>query len=584
MHEYSLSYALLLTIAAGFSLVSAALLWRRWNVPGVTPLFVFFIGLFVWSATYVPYWLVTTSAARLFWLDVTFFGVVIGPTALFVFTLYFAQHERWVTRRFVLLLTIQPILTLVLLWSDPAHGQFFAGTRTAESSTILEGGPWFWVNVVYSYGLIIISYALLVGHYRRVAVPYRQQIVVVLLAFSLPLLGNIISLAGLSPLPDIDLTPLLFTLTGLMLLYALFYKELFDLAPVARDKVMDTIREPVFVVDSRQRLVDINPAAWRLLSETHAHLKGVFIGQPVTLFFPDWPDWLADEDAPGEIKVSLADQQRTYERLLSPLTDRHGSHMGEVLVLNNITRRKLESQREFELALEKERIALLTTFIRSTGHEFRTPLTIINSSAYLMARQDDPIRRASKMAQIAESVTRITRLVEMMIATVELQSRDTLRHESVDVGSILEKVCGNLNEKYGSQPTLECEVSANLPPVLGEPDYLQDAVTHVLDNAFRFTPDDGTISVIAWAEAGEVHLQVRDSGPGMDADILKNAYKTFWRQDSAQSTPGVGLGLPITRRVVELHEGQIVIDSQPGHGTCVHISLPAMCAEPVCPV
>ena len=579
MHEYSLSYALLLFIAAGFSSAAAVLLWRRRAVPGALPLCVFFVALFVWSLTYAFYWLSTASAVRLFWLDVTFFGVVLTSPAVFLFTLSYTQREHWITRNVVILLVIPPLLTLILLWTDPLHGWFFGGQRNADSSNILNGGQAFWAYVLYAYGLLLISYGLLLRYYRRQAKPYRQQTTVVLAAFALPWLGNFVGLAEVSPLPDIDLTPLFFTMTGLMLVYALFYKELFDLVPVARDTVMETMREPVFVVDERQRVVDLNLAARRLLDKMRPLSVGGYIGLPVTDFFAEWPQWIVASDEHSEMQLELDGQTQHYERRLTPLSDNHGLPLGRIMVLNNITRRKQALQRELDLKLEKERMRLLATFIRGAGHEFRTPLTVINSSVHLMTRTDDAERRAIRAEQVMRNVQRITHLIDMMITTVDLESRDTLQHEPVNIAAILEDVCHMMVAKYNDQPQLMYEIEPGLPLVLGSADYLRQAFELLLDNAFCFTPDHGKVNLVVWAEMGEVRLQIRDTGPGIPADLLANVFTMFWRQDEAHTTPGFGLGLPITRRIVELHNGHITIDSPPGEGLRVRLRLPVLISE-----
>jgi signal transduction histidine kinase len=529
----------------------------------------------IWSLTYAFYWLSSTAQDRIFWLDATYVGVVIAPGAFFVFKLVYTHRERWINRATLGLLTIEPVITLILLWTDPLHGVFFDGKRTPDSSTIFDGGPWFWTHVVYSYGILMVSYVLLVQLYRRTEPPYRQQTRAVLFAVTLPWISNIISIVGLNPLPALDLTPVAFTVTGLILTYALFYNQLFDLMPVARDKVIETMREPVFVVDAQRRIIDLNPAARRLLHEMMPKPADSFIGQPITVFFSDWTRWITEGDTRTETRLEIAGKERYYERLISPLIDPHGQQQGKVVVLNNITRRKLEQQRELEIRLEKERRHLLSTFIQNASHEFRTPLTVINSSAHLMARLDDPAKRAAKVEQIQQEARRITRLVDMLLLMSQLESQEALTCGPVDLNAVADAASSELNTARGETPVIRCEQQASLPPVMGEQDYLIDAVGQLLDNARRFTPPDGTITLATGADNGHVWIEVRDTGPGISEKMLSTIFETFWREDVAHSTPGFGLGLSISKKIIEMHGGTLEVHSVPRQGSTFRALLPA---------
>ena len=573
MHEWALYYAILLSIAAVVSSVTAVLLWRRRHVPAAFPLFLYALASLIWSLTYAIYWLAPTGSARILWLDATYVGVVIAPGAFFVFTLMYTHRARWINRTTVALLTIEPLITLLLLWTDPLHGVFFDGKRTPESSTIFDGGPWFWTHLIYSYGLLLISYILLLQAYRHAVGPYRPQTRTVLIAVTIPWLSNIISLIGLNPLPALDLTPVAFTVTGIVLTYAVFYERLFDLMPVARGKVVETMREPVFVIDEQRRIVDLNPAARQLLGEMLPKPEDSFIGQPINAVFADVTRWISDE-AQTEASVDVNGKTRYYERLISPLTDLRGRSQGKVIVLNNITRRKLEQQRQLEMQLEKERRHLLTAFIQHASHEFRTPLTVITSSAHLITRLDDVEKRNVKAHQIEREAHRITRLVDTLLVMARLEQLDTLNGSPLDVNAVIARACSQSTASSDRTPAICSELRANLPPVMGDADYLQEAVRQLLDNARRFTPPEGTVTLASGTDDGRVWIEVRDTGPGMDTGLLKTVFETFGREDVARTTPGLGIGLSIARKITEMHSGTLDVHSVPGEGSTFRITLP----------
>jgi signal transduction histidine kinase len=117
-------------------------------------------------------------------------------------------------------------------------------------------------------------------------------------------------------------------------------------------------------------------------------------------------------------------------------------------------------------------------------------------------------------------------------------------------------------------------MQSDLPPVMGHRTYLDDAISQIMENACRFTPDGGEINVRTGSTNGHVLLEIQDSGPGISRDVLPRVFETFWRQDSAHSTPGFGLGLSIAQKIIEQHGGEITVDSETGQGTQVQVRLP----------
>ncbi|MBK8022355.1 MAG: PAS domain-containing protein [Chloroflexi bacterium] len=379
---------------------------------------------------------------------------------------------------------------------------FFAGKQSPESSTILDGGPWFWIHVLYSYGLILIATALLLQALLRSTRVFRQQAALALFAALIPSISNLISLTGLNPLHGLDLTPLSFTL-GLIFTFSLYRTRLLDLIPVARFQVVDQMSVGVLVIDPHHRIVDTNPAALALLKQMNGLQSGHLISTSVRTVLPDWESWIARE-APINFVVdgdSHTADAPTLRVAISPLLDAQAGNRGQIVMLSHVTKekrmetelrqslnyfqalfdsatdaificdaatgrvldanlracdlfgctreelidsrevdhfkpgvapftresdnqsmwldtrirparlgnddrflvrvsditeQKQAQQREFELALERERVSILSSFIRDASHEFRTPLSIMRIGLYLLTRTDDAAQRQEK--------------------------------------------------------------------------------------------------------------------------------------------------------------------------------------------
>ncbi|MCA9914146.1 MAG: PAS domain S-box protein [Anaerolineae bacterium] len=243
----------------------------------------------------------------------------------------------------------------------------------------------------------------------------------------------------------------------------------------------------------------------------------------------------------------------------------------------DITERKEDQQKALDAALEKIRVNISTGFIRDAAHEFRSPLTLINTQSYLMSRTDQREKRQKYADNMMLQVERIIRLVQMLTRIVELETSTLRRNTVIDVPSLVGMLCQQmkLSRKPG-QPDIvfHDDASPGLPPIQGDPDYLTDAFRQVLDNALRFTPADGVITVRVTQDERNIIVTIEDTGMGIPEWAVQHIFQSFWRHDEAHQTPGFGLGLPIARRAIHLHDGKIFVQSQESKGTLVTIHLP----------
>ena len=713
MYEQSSVYVVLLALSAGVSAFTAWIAWSRRKIPGAYSVVFFLVGLCFWSLTYALFW-ASPLFMRPFWLNVTYFGVVTAPVAFFVFTLYQTGRRRWISRRRNLaLLFVMRVVCFILLRTDPLHVFFFAVKQTAGSSVILDGGPGFWANLVYLYGLMLIGTVLLAQAWRQSHPVFRAQAGLVLFAALLPWVSNIISLSGLNPLHGLDLTPMSFTLTGLILTYSLYRTGLLDLAPVARSQVVETMTDSVIVIDGRQRIIDTNPAADALLAALSGSQQSP-VGQPLDRLLPAWAHGPANspltEFTAHVSGVGGADEQeRSFRVAISPLLNAHGVRQGTVLVgsdvteqkrleaalqqnltylraifetstdaifileadtgrildtnvrateifgytrealidsndmnlfltgtepytkanalvffqrarnegpqafewlgrsqqneqlwldmrirharlgdterfvmtVNDITERKRTQQRDFELALERERVQILEHFIRDASHEFRTPLATIRTSLYLLGRSDEPAHRQRKMAQIDREVTRLTRLIEMQVTLTALDSGLALDVQPVDLNGLVRKCAETERDSIETTPRLELDLADDVGLIDMDADLMREALRQLVDNAIQYSDAGGVVTVSTRRHCNTIQIEIRDSGRGISAQVLPHIFDRFFRVDSAHTSPGFGLGLPIAKRIVEAHGGQVSVASQAGQGSVFTVALPVKRGGPL---
>lgn len=367
-------------LAGAICLVAGILILQtRRKAPGSIPLGIFMFALSWWDLTYSLFWANTAAPYPNFWLYITYISAVIVPAAVMMFALQISGLGRLLRRPIVLALCIEPMLVLAALFTDPQHGLFFGETPTQKIGMILGGGPVFWTNVVYSYLLILIGTIVLVRRFMQTSGIYRKQIAVILVAIGFPWLSSILFVLGFRPFPNADNTPLLFTIAGLASTYAVLRYRLLNIIPIARHVLIENMSDGLLVLDSQNRLVDINPAAEQVLR----FRKKSRIGEPVEDVFSEWSDVVKALYNVNNIRVevSIDYPSKSYLDLkVSPLYDGNRNLIGRLVVWRDIT------------PLKKAQAELQEQAIRD-------PLTGLYNRRYLLERVDLEFARARRENQ-----------------------------------------------------------------------------------------------------------------------------------------------------------------------------------------
>src|SRR5947209_2004430 len=370
MHWRFTPYAIPLIIATIISAWLVFVAWRRRSTPGRIPFGLLMLGVGEWSLTYAVELGCAGLPTVLFWDNLTWVGAVIGPAAWLAFALQYTGRARLLTPRLVVLLTIEPLITLLLAWTNTMHGLTGSNVRVESSNSfsalVYTNGPWFWINIVYSYVLLLLGAWLIISFIRTLvgsAVAYRGQVGALVIAVLAPWLVNAITTFGFSPFPHLDLTPLAFTITGLAMAWSLFCFRLLDIVPVARHAVVESMSDAVIVLDQHNRITDLNPAAQRLFGRPLTEL----IGRPVAQVASAWSEQVqrfrSATEAHEEIVLAVDGAARSFDLRISPLSDHHGSLSGRLIVLRDVTERKqameaLERAREEQAASARDNARL----------------------------------------------------------------------------------------------------------------------------------------------------------------------------------------------------------------------------------
>ena len=344
---------IIMTISALIALGVIVYFWKRRHSPGGLYFILLMAFTAVWALASAGELASFRTGDKILFSKLSYLGIVSVPTLWMLFTAHYSQQTGWLTRTRMILFWVIPAITLILVSTNELHGWIWPAITPISSDPgallVYDHGPAFWVNAGYAYLMILAGTVFLVTLAFRSHRLYRQQVAIMILAVFAPWIGNILYLLRLNPWPGMDLTPLTFAITGIAITWGLFGFRMFDLAPVAREALIERMGDGILVLSVNDLVVDINPAACRLIDRPAADV----VGKPIIEVLSAWPDLINRyrDMVDAQVELSFNDNQWIDLRI-SPLYDKRKQLTGRLIVLRDITERKksaaeMAAQRNF---------------------------------------------------------------------------------------------------------------------------------------------------------------------------------------------------------------------------------------------
>jgi two-component system sensor histidine kinase KdpD len=238
-------------------------------------------------------------------------------------------------------------------------------------------------------------------------------------------------------------------------------------------------------------------------------------------------------------------------------------------------RHQAERTREAQVLIETER--LRSSLLSSVSHDLRTPLAAITGSASSLLSEGtglDPSVRKDLLENIRDEAERLERLVANLLEMTQLEAGSVpLRREMHHMGEIIGSAIARLEKRIGNHP-LSTQVPTDLPLVPMDALLMEQVVINLLENALKYAPDGTPIQVSAWVEKGWMGLRVADQGPGIPPEDLDRLFEKFYQGAQKGRKGGAGLGLAISRGIVQIHGGSIRAMNRAEGGAAFEIRLP----------
>jgi PAS domain S-box-containing protein len=383
-------------------------------------------------------------------------------------------------------------------------------------------------------------------------------------------------------------------------------RELLSEAEARNRAVLEAALDPILITDSRGFVLDLNPAFTQLFG----HERRAALGRPVATFFVDpalgescfaEAQHAAASPAAGEPPSRREFEwwgrdgtELPMELSIVPTTTTEGGATFTVFLRDLSERRRVEQMRRMGLELElqnaqiREASRLKSEFLANMSHELRTPLnSIIGFSELLQDGQVEPgsEEQAEFLGDILRSSRHLLRLISDILDLSKVEAgKMTFHPETVDLRAQVGEVTSLLRPAAAARGVhVWVDVSTALESVLLDPGRLRQVLYNYLSNAIKFTTEGAAVAVRVFPVEGECFtIEVEDSGEGIDESELPRLFLDFEQLDSGASKrhAGTGLGLALTKRLVEAQGGSVAVRSEVGRGSVFAATLPMHVVDP----
>lgn len=572
----SVVYFLAAIVACGL----VYLVSRKSQVPGVTAFLILTIAIAEWSFTYGMEILSNSLAVKTLWAQFEYIGISIIPVGWFLFAQAYSGNEKWGSLSRIISLCIIPVITILAAFTNQWYGLIWAEYAAANSGLIsvfhaARYGTWWWVFFVYSYILLFWGSLVILWARRYRGAAYRKQYALILVALILPWGANALYLASLSPIRMLDLSPIAFTISAVIFGWGMFRFSLFDLVPISGQPVIQRLAAAAFVLDLKDRIVEINPAAYRLLSTPEVDPIGVSVLYAFEWWVSIVPEQRDAIESQQDITLYIDGMRCYFSLQITPIWNASSQLTGRFVILRDITGDKLAGE---AMALAQVK----TEFLAKVGHELRSPLTSILGLAEMLdygvyGPLTEDQQGAVKM--IFDSSQQMTRIVNDLLQQSRLE-RGTFQLDisEFSISDLLDRLSTNVKPAAAiKRLDFTVGISPDMPKTVRSDSLrLYQIFSNLTENAIKYT-HQGKVAVRIY-KIDEQHyaFEVSDTGVGIPKELQRIIFNPFQQVDvtPSQKESGFGLGLSIVKQLLSLMDGEIKLTSEVGKGSTFTVILP----------
>lgn len=539
----------------------------------------------IWSVAYGLELGSNTLEQMKFLINIEYIGIVALPISWFMFCIELTGKGKWIRKNSnKILIAIVPVLTLVLLWTNSLHHLHYSNLAVDNSAGFpmlkITPGISYYLFTFYFYILLGIGNYLLIKKFSKSDAVYRKQNWVIMIAAFLPWAANFSYMLGLRPLPNLDVTPFAFLVSVLMIFIAIYRFELFDILPIAREKVLELMQDAFIVLDHQNRIIDYNSAFKKY---TCAVQSGQLIGKNIVDILPNQHQLVKFLDKHHSGKIEMLVETTTgifdLEVDIRFLNESKLNHNAIIIKFQDQTSLRQEALKSKHQADELQRLNQLKDRIFSImAHDLRGPL--LNLAEVLRMTSDDTIS-AEEFKLLSPTLTKDISYTTDLLENILHWSRSQLKGYSInkEMFDLKKLITSEINYHFKAASGKNIEIIENAADeLIAYADLLmmQMVIRNLLSNAIKFCHSACEINVSAsYINQGYISLCIQDNGVGIAPENIQRIFNG--ENVSSRGTlneKGTGIGLMVCWDFMERNEGSINIESEVGKGTVFNLQIP----------
>jgi signal transduction histidine kinase len=573
-----------LTVVA--AVVTIFMLWKFRKSKEVKFLIYLEFFVAVWAFTYAMEFSYPDLERKILWSKISYLGIAFLSVCYFLFTTAFSQKKNIISKKTIPLLLIIPVITIALVFTNEKHLLIWPEVTLDEANNIAyyAHGIAFWFFWIYSESLLILGLYNLLNSIYNFPAHYKNQIGTLLVSTLIPIIGNLMYLTNINPYPGFDWTPVSFVLTGVIIALGIVRFRMFDLVPLARTKLFETIDDGVVVINAENLIEDCNSAFysifnWQDKSIVHKPVHKVFSQ------FEKLTSALSKNLASLQLEVCHENQRKVYDVRISSV--HHNKKLtGNILLFHDITSmnvveeklKKTNKKLMDEIEKREKLIEDLDAFAHTVAHDLRNSLSSIFSASEIMdelIKQNDKTLLSELSNLIHHSANKSIQITHelLMLATTE---KSNIERKPLNMNQIFSESKKQLSDLLKNSDACLIEPD-EWPHALGYAPWIEMVWTNYISNAVKY---GGTPPVIKVGSEilnnGDVMYWIQDNGKGLSMQKQKMLFKNFVRLEP-EKAEGYGLGLSIVKKIVEKLDGSVGVESNiNGEGSKFYFILPSM--------
>ncbi len=573
-------YSLLFLASSLVSFFASFIAWQRKNERGARELSFLMMSAGLWAFFVIPETAATVLVDKIFWSKVAYIGALSTPVLFLLFVARITGNDKFITRWNIIKLSAIPVIVFILALTNDYHKLIWTGFAPISPETNLTQyfhGLGFWIGYFsYSYILLSISSVLLFKLSISKIKHFKAQARAILLALLCPWFASVLYVSGSNPVPGFDLVPLSMIVSGTLLSVAIFRNRLLDLAPVARETLIETLKDGILVIDRHDRIQDINKSALNYLGINQPNIVGNDF-YSLNIFYRRLSDAILSSEKNQMVEVEEGSGKRFYSVTKQEIKNYPGSRL--VVIRDKSDEIQREKDLMFAMKRAEESDRLKSSFVANLSHEIRTPINVI--TGFLEVLNQDDIKKEEQVVYVdllRKNTDRILATLNDIIEISKIEAGQAVLTETqINLNEIMDFLY-NIFKKESDVKGLELECVKSLENrealITIDRPKLVTILTNLLKNSLKFT-EKGEISFGYRLDNDKLIFYVKDSGIGIPENRKEMIFNRFVQAEQTMNRPyeGAGLGLSIVKAYVEMLGGRIMVNSTEGSGSEFYFSI-----------